>query len=107
MPIISIEIFQTETGQQPFSDWHKKLRDKIAKARISTRLDQLTEGNFGDSKAFNGIIELRVDIGAGHRVYCATHGKTLVVLLCGGDKSSQQKDIKQAIEFLKDWKKRK
>ena len=77
------------------------LRDKLAQARIRIRLRQVQAGNFGE-----GVIELRVHVGAGYRVYCGRHGKTVVLLLCGGDKSSQVADIKRAKELWSEWKRR-
>ena len=83
------------------------LRDKLAHARIRIRLRQVQAGNFGDSEPVGeGVIELRVHVGAGYRVYCGRHGKTVVLLLCGGDKSSQVADIKRAKELWSEWKRR-
>jgi putative addiction module killer protein len=83
------------------------LRDKLAQARIRIRLRQVQAGNFGDSEPVGeGVIELRVHVGAGYRVYCGRHGKTVVLLLCGGDKSSQVADIKRAKELWSEWKRR-
>jgi putative addiction module killer protein len=99
--------YQREDGREPFTDWLAGLRDKVAAARIRLRLRQVEAGNFGDSAAVGeGVIELRVHIGAGYRVYCARHGKTVVILLCGGDKSTQPSDIKQAKELWSEWKRR-
>jgi putative addiction module killer protein len=68
-------------------------------------LRQVQAGNFGDSEPVGGgVIELRVHIGAGHRVYCGRHGRAMVILLCGGDKSSQATDIKRAMELWSEWK---
>ena len=62
-------------------------------------------GNFGDCKPVgDGVLELRVDVGAGYRLYCGRHGQTLVILLCGGDKASQPADIKRAKDYWLDWK---
>ena len=96
-----------EDGSEPFSAWLSGLRDKIAQARIRVRLRQIEAGNFGDCEPVGaGIVELRVHVGAGYRAYLGRHGKVLVVLLCGGDKSSQAADIKRAQEFWADWKRR-
>ena len=102
-----IEIFryQREDGHEPFTQWLDALRDKAAQARIRVRLRQVQAGNFGDSEPVGGgVIELRVHIGAGHRVYCGRHGRAMVILLCGGDKSSQATDIKRAMELWSEWK---
>ncbi|MEN9501013.1 MAG: hypothetical protein RI964_298 [Pseudomonadota bacterium] len=97
--------YQTPDGKIPLDDWLAKLRDVRARARISIRLDRLTLGLLGDWKPVgDGVCELRVDVGAGYRIYYGRHGQELVILLCGGDKGSQQADIKQAIQYWKDYK---
>lgn len=104
-----IEIFryQREDGREPFTEWLNAIRDKIAQARIRIRLRQVQAGNFGDCEPVGeGVIELRVHVGAGYRVYCGRHGKTVVLLLCGGDKGSQTADIKRAKELWSEWKRR-
>jgi putative addiction module killer protein len=85
-----------------FSDWLKSLRDVRAQARIQIRIDRLELGNFGDAKFFDGIGELRVDCGSGYRIYFIKRGQTIVILLCGGDKSSQSKDIKRTGEMARE-----
>lgn len=85
-----------------FSDWLKSLNDVRAQSRIQIRIARVELGNFGDAKFFDGIGELRVDYGPGYRVYFVQRGKVLVVLLCGGDKSSQKSDIKKAITMAKE-----
>ncbi len=83
------------------------MRDIRARAQIEVRLRRVSAGNFGDSKSVGeGVVELRVDLGAGYRVYFAKHGQTLVILLCGGDKASQQNDITRAKDYWADWKRR-
>jgi len=105
--MIELIRYQRENGQVPLTEWLGSLRDKIAQARIRGRLSQVRVGNFGDSEPVGeGVIELRIHIGAGYRVYCARHGKAVVLLLCGGDKSSQTADIKRAKDFWSDWKRR-
>ncbi|ACS40943.1 MAG: type II toxin-antitoxin system RelE/ParE family toxin [Methylobacteriaceae bacterium] len=87
------DIIRTRT----FADWLKGLRDDRAKARIALRIDRLALGHEGDSKAVGGgVSELRIDYGPGYRIYFTYRGKTLVVLLCGGDKASQKRDISRA-----------
>lgn len=93
------ELFQYVTldGQCPFKDWLDKLRDAMAKARIRARLARLHVGNPGDCRSLGGgLYELRIDHGPGYRIYYGEAGGFLVILLCGGDKSSQTKDIKAA-----------
>lgn len=83
------------------------MRDKVAQARIRIRLRQIESGNFGDCEPIgDGVIELRVHVGAGYRVYCARHGRAILILLCGGDKSSQAADIVRAKRLCLDWKRR-
>ena len=76
-----------------FLDWRLRLRDVKALARIGARLERLEEGHWGDAKSIGGLIELRLHFGPGYRIYVARQGRRLVVLLCGGDKSSQARDI--------------
>jgi putative addiction module killer protein len=93
-----IEIRQTEE----YSSWFERLRDRIAKTRILIRLRRVSLGHFGDVKPVGeGVSELRVDYGAGYRVYFIQRGKTLVVLLAGGDKRTQPRDIQKAITLSK------
>ena len=104
-----IELFryQRDDGREPFTEWLNVMRDKVAQARIRVRLRQVQGGNFGDCEAVgDGVIELRVHVDAGYRVYCARHGKAVVILLCGGDKRSQPADIKHAKELWMEWKRR-
>jgi putative addiction module killer protein len=103
--VIELVLYKQVDGRCPFNDWISSLRDKRAQARIMARLRQVEAGNLGDSKSVGeGVIELRVDVGAGYRVYSAKSGTRLVILLCGGDKSSQHKDIQRAKEFWADWR---
>ena len=105
--MLEILRYQREDGREPFTEWLNAIRDKIAQACIRIRLRQVQAGNFGDCEPVGeGIIELRVHVGAGYRVYCGRHGKTVVLLLCGGDKASQVADIKRAKELWSEWKRR-
>lgn len=80
-----------------FSDWMSRLRDHRGRGRIAARIDRLAFGNPGDVKPVGeGVSELRIDHGPGYRVYFTQRGRMLIVLLCGGDKNSQTKDIKAA-----------
>ncbi len=87
-----IEVRQSET----FHNWIVGLRDRSAAAIILRRVDRVGNGLMGDVKFFDGIGELRIDVGPGYRVYFVQRGKTLIVLLCGGDKTSQRRDIRAA-----------
>ncbi len=81
-----------------FSAWMGKLRDARGKAKIAARIDRLAQGNAGDVAAVGGgISEMRIHFGPGYRVYYMQSGKKIVILLCGGDKSTQARDIKQAM----------
>jgi putative addiction module killer protein len=82
------------TGE--FDKWLKKLRDSQAIVRILTRIKRLAEGNPGDSRFLGEISEMRIDYGPGYRVYFKDTGKEIVILLCGGDKSTQEADITRA-----------
>ena len=85
----------------------ERLARLTAQARIRVRLNHLTLGNFGDCEPVGeGVLELRVHVGPGYRVYCARQGGAVVLLLMGGDKSSQQADIKRAKELWAEWKRR-
>ena len=86
-----------------FDDWLRRLRDRRAVSRISMRIQRLTLGNFGDAKPVGeGVSELRIDYGPGYRVYLVQRGDKIIVLLCGGDKSSQEADIARAKELAKE-----
>ncbi|MFM9382598.1 addiction module antitoxin RelB [Pseudomonas sp. FW215-R2] len=94
------EILRSST----FSSWLVKLADSRARMRIQVRIDRMADGNFGDVKAIGeGISEARIDYGPGYRVYFMQQGRQLVILLCGGDKSSQSRDIKQARLIAESW----
>jgi putative addiction module killer protein len=87
-----------------YRDWFNRLRDHQAKARIDARVRRLSMGNAGDAKSVgSGVSELRIDQGPGYRVYFTRRGKTIIVLLCGGDKRTQQGDIERAIQIAKHW----
>ena len=86
-----------------FEDWLEGLRDKRAKARIVTRIDRAKAGNLGDHRSVGkGVSEMRVDEGQGYRIYYAIRDRTLLVLLCGGGKSSQQQDINHAQQMARE-----
>jgi putative addiction module killer protein len=86
-----------------FLDWLTALRDVQARARISKRIDRVALGNFGDTKPVgDGVSELRFPFGPGYRVYYARRGDVVVILLCGGDKGSQERDIERAKAMAKE-----
>ena len=87
-----------------FRDWRDSLRDSRAKVAIARRIDRLAAGNAGDVKSVGeGVSELRIDNGLGYRVYYLRRGAVLIVLLCGGDKSTQVKDIATAKKLAANW----
>jgi putative addiction module killer protein len=95
-----IEFKQTET----FRKWRMRLKDQRVRALIASRLDRLAYGNAGDVKPVGlGISELRIDYGPGYRIYFKKLGKTIIILLCGGDKSTQAKDIQTAKRLAAEW----
>lgn len=88
---------------EEFDDWIKKLRDQVAIARILARIRSAEAGNFGDCEPVgDGISEMRVHVGPGYRVYYCRREKVVYLLLCGGDKSSQKKDIREAKPILRE-----
>lgn len=94
-----IEVRQTEV----YARWIERLDDDRARARIEARIVRLSLGNAGDVRPVgDGVSELRVDYGPGYRVYFTQYGKAIVILLCGGDKRSQRKDIARAKELAKE-----
>jgi len=105
--VIELVHYQDGNGRYPFREWISAIRDEKARARIAFRLLQIEAGNLGDSKPVGeGVMELRIHVGAGYRGYFGRHGRRWVILLCGGDKDSQAKDISRAKEFWADWKRR-
>ena len=87
-----IEVRQTEA----FRAWWHGLRDRQAQRRVATRIARIQGGLFGDAKRFDGLIEFRIDHGPGYRLYAVQRGDVLIVLLCGGDKGSQKRDLATA-----------
>ena len=94
-----IEVRQTDV----FADWFAGLRNREARARITVRIRRLSLGNPGDVKPVgSGVSEMRIDYGPGYRVYFVRRGDTVVVLLCGGDKRNQDRDIARALELAQE-----
>ena len=93
----------TVVVSETFRRWLRALRDRQAQARIAVRLDRVAEGNFGDHRSVGqGVSELRINVGQGYRVYYTIRDKTVVLLLCGGDKASQQQDIHRAHQMARE-----
>lgn len=96
-----VEIIKSNT----FDRWLRKLRDPQARARVEMRIRRLSLGNAGDVQPIGeGLSEMRIDYGPGYRVYYMQQSSVLVILLCGGDKRTQQKDIAKAREIAAEWK---
>ena len=97
---MTYEIQQTHT----FADWHHSLRDLRARIAIGRSIDRAHTGNLGDVKSVGeGVSEMRVDTGAGYRVYFTVRNRVVIVLLAGGDKSSQQDDIQLARKLAREF----
>jgi putative addiction module killer protein len=103
-----LKIYDTAEGKRPYSEWLYKLRDVATIARIRARIDRIEEGNLGQYKALGtGLFELKFDFGPGYRVYFAVDGDEIILLLSGGDKGSQRKDIEKARGYWTDYLMRK
>jgi putative addiction module killer protein len=95
-----IQSYTTLDGKVPYDEWFNSLRDINAQAKIISRLNRIANGNLGDYRSVGeGVCELKINYGPGYRIYFGQIGSTIVILLCGGDKSTQDKDISQAKEY--------
>lgn len=102
-----LQIYETSQGKRPFETWIEKLKDHRAAAVIKLRLRRIKLGNLGDSKSVGaGVYELRIDFGPGYRVYYGKIDQKIILLLSAGSKSTQDKDIKIAKEYLNEFQKR-
>ena len=107
MTPIEVRNYETAAGMQPVTAWLGGLRDSIARLRVAARIERLGKGLPGDWKSVGSSVnELRIDHGPGYRVYYARHGNALILLLCGGDKRTQAKDIERAHDYWKDYQTR-
>jgi putative addiction module killer protein len=103
----TISYYLTETGEKPFKEWLDGLKDIAARQKVRIRLDRVRLGNLGKNRSVGeGVYELKIHYGPGYRVYYSLEKKTVVLLLPGGDKSSQKKDIAQARVYWQDYKRR-
>lgn len=101
--MLTVEHYLREDGTDPLDEWLGEL-DKRTKARIAQRIDRFTLGNLGDYKHLrDGVFEARLDFGPGYRLYFLRDGNKIIVLLCGGDKGTQGRDIDRAVDFLHDY----
>ena len=100
-----LQYYRTPTGRAPFNEWLKGIRDRTTRNRIEARLDYLKAGNFGDCQSLgDGVFELRLHFGSGYRIYFGEVGDTVVLLLCGGGKSRQERDIRRAKTYWQKYK---
>ena len=104
---MEIRRYVTRGGKDVIGEWLADMSDMRTRAKIAARIDRLSAGNFGDCKPLRQRVwELRIDGGPGYRVYYAILGRTLVLLLCGGDKRRQSSDINRALDYLEDYQER-
>ncbi len=102
-----LRIYETTDGRRPFDEWLDGLKDKAILARIVARLNRVALGNLGDVKSVGaGVSELRLAFGKGYRVYFAQEKDRIILLLSGGDKGSQERDIREAKVYLQDYRRR-
>lgn len=105
--LIELREYVTENGRNPFREWLENLKDKETLARIDLRLNRIRLGNIGDTKSVgSGVHEIRLTLGPGYRIYFGRYKDTVIILLQGGDKSSQSRDIELAQARWADYRKR-
>ena len=100
-----LQFYRTPNGRQSFTEWFESIRDMKTQTRIRRQLTRLEVGNFGDCQSVGGgVFELRIHFGPGYRIYFGEISNTVLLLLCGGDKSSQPRDIERAKAYWQDYK---
>lgn len=105
---MEIRHYLTASGKDTYQQWLDKLKDLKGRVAIQRRIDRLAGGNFGDHRfCRDGVWELRIDFGPGYRVYYAQERETIVLLLSGGSKRTQSADIKDAVDYWRDYQRRK
>lgn len=105
--MIEIREYLTADDRSPFAEWLGDLRDQKIRARVMVRINRVRLGNFGDCKPVGGgVLELRMTFGPGYRVYLAREEQSVVLLLCGGDKGSQDRDIERARQHWNEYRSR-
>lgn len=102
-----VRVYSRSDGSEPFTEWLRALRDAATRNRIRQRIARVRLGNFGDTRSVgDGVFELRIHLGPGYRLYFGRPGDRVVILLCGGDKGSQARDVERAREFWRDYRSR-
>ena len=100
---VALKMLTLPAGRCPFQDWYRGVKDNLTRQRIRSRLNHVSSGTYGDYKTVGGdVFELRLAFGPGHRIYFARMNDTLLVLLGGGDKGTQQADIDRAIKLWRE-----
>lgn len=103
----TVRYYRSEDGTRPAEFWLHQLKDVVGRAKARARIKRAAQGNLGDHRSAGaGIVELRIDYGPGYRIYIGLQGAEIIVLLYGGDKSTQEKDIARAHEYWEDCKRR-
>jgi putative addiction module killer protein len=103
---IEVLIYARPDGAEPYTIWENRLRDRGVRAHIRARVARIRLGNLGDAKRVGEIFELRIHTGPGYRIYFGREGLKVVVLLCGGDKATQERDIERATRYWRDYRSR-
>lgn len=102
-----LRTYRTKDGKEPFTKWIESIKDKMVKAQITNRLNRVVYGNFGDCESVgNGVYELRIHHGSGYRIYFVKQESALILLLMGGSKKTQDKDIQKAKKYWNEFRER-
>lgn len=100
-------VYMTAAGTEPYAEFVDSLKDQPGAAKIRTRVVRAELGNSGSHRGVGeGVVELEIDFGPGHRIYVGPQGETSIILLCAGDKSSQDRDIRRALDYWSDYRRR-
>lgn len=103
--LVQIDYFRDAAGKSPYKKWYDSIQDSLTQTIIDARLARVRLGNFGDCKSLGQTVyELRITHGPGYRIYFGKKNERVILLLCGGDKGNQEKDIKKAQELWKIWR---
>lgn len=106
--LLTVNFFFRKDGVSPFQNWLETIKDRKTKAVLDSRLIRIRSGNLGESRSVGeGVLELKIDFGPGFRIYFARENDQIILLLLGGDKSRQNRDIKEAKKYLKEHKEKK